>query len=141
MGLALAGRPQQPHAQLAKHPLKLVAGVVLVGQQRLPGPGGGQPGAGPFADEVAFDLGQGREDVEQELAAWGGGVDRLLPAPEPDPTFGEAGDGVDEMTEGAAEAVEFPDGQGVAGAQLVEELLEGGGRSLWAPLAVSVNTR
>jgi hypothetical protein len=32
------------------------------------GPGGGQPGGGAFADEVAFELGQGREDVEDELA-------------------------------------------------------------------------
>jgi hypothetical protein len=39
-----------------------------------------------------------------------------------------------------AEAVELPDDQGVAGAQLVEELLEGG-RSARAPLAVSVKTR
>jgi hypothetical protein len=30
------------------------------------------------------------------------------------------------MPQGAAEPVQFPDDQGVAGAQLVEELLEGG---------------
>jgi hypothetical protein len=33
------------------------------------GPGSGEPGAGAFADEVAFELGQGGEDVEHELAA------------------------------------------------------------------------
>jgi hypothetical protein len=32
------------------------------------GPGGGEPGAGAFADEVGFELGQGGEDVD-ELAA------------------------------------------------------------------------
>jgi hypothetical protein len=48
------------------------------------------------------------------------------PTPEPDPTLGEAGDGVDQMPQGPAEAVEFPDDQGVAGTQLVEDLLEGG---------------
>jgi hypothetical protein len=90
------------------------------------GPGGGQPGAGAFADEVAFELGQGGEDVEDELAAGGGGVDRLLETAESDPTLGEAGDGVDQLPQGAAEAVEFPDDQGVAGAELVQELLEGG---------------
>jgi hypothetical protein len=47
-----------------------------------------------------------------------------LEAAEPDPTVGQAGDGVDEMSEGAAEPVEFPDDQGVARAQLIEELLE-----------------
>jgi hypothetical protein len=49
-----------------------------------------------------------------------------LEAAEPDAALGQAGDGVDEMPQGAAEAVEFPDDQGVAGAQLVEDLLEGG---------------
>jgi hypothetical protein len=33
------------------------------------GPGGGQPSVGPFADEVAFELGRGGEHVEDELAA------------------------------------------------------------------------
>ena len=32
-------------------------------------PGGGQPSGGAFADEVAFELGQGGEEVEDELAA------------------------------------------------------------------------
>jgi hypothetical protein len=31
-------------------------------------PRGGQPGAGTFADQVAFELGQGSEDMEHELA-------------------------------------------------------------------------
>jgi hypothetical protein len=60
------------------------------------------------------------------LPAGGGGVDRLLQAPEPDAAVGEAGDGVDQVPQGAAEAVEFPDDQGVAGPQLVQELGEGG---------------
>jgi hypothetical protein len=91
-----------------------------------PGPGGRQPGGGAFADEVAFELGQGAKDVEDELAAGGGGVDRLLQTAEPDATVGESGDGVDQMPEGAAEAVEFPDDQGIAGAQLVQKLLQTG---------------
>jgi hypothetical protein len=36
------------------------------------------------------------------------------------------GDGVDQMPEGAAEAVELPHDQGVAGPELVQELSEGG---------------
>ena len=60
-----------------------------------PGSGSGQPGGGAFADEVAFELGQGREDMEHELAAGGGGVDCLLEAAEPDAALGQAGDGVD----------------------------------------------
>ena len=59
------------------------------------GSSGGQPGAGAFPDEVAFELGQGREDVEYELAARGGCVYCLLEAPEPDAAVGQAGNGVD----------------------------------------------
>jgi hypothetical protein len=91
-----------------------------------PSPGGGQPGGGAFADEVAFELGQGGKDVGNELAAGGGGVDRLLQAAKPDAALGQASDGVDEVSEGPAEPVGFPDDQGVAGAQLVQELGEGG---------------
>jgi hypothetical protein len=90
------------------------------------GPGRGQPSAGALADQVALELGQGGEDVEDELAARRGGADRLLETAEPDAAVGQAGDGVDQMSEGAAEAIQLPHDQGVAGAQLVQELLEGG---------------
>src|SRR3954451_9836059 len=49
------------------------------------GAGGGEAGLGPFADEVALDLRQGPEHVEDEPAAARGGVDLLLEALEPDP--------------------------------------------------------
>jgi hypothetical protein len=64
--------------------------------------------------------------VEDELAAGGGGVDRLLEAAEPDPALGQPSDRVDKMAQGAAEPIELPHDQGVAGAQLVQQLLEGG---------------
>jgi hypothetical protein len=38
--------------------------------------------------------------MEDELAAGGGGVDRLLEAAEPDAAVSEAGDGVDQMPQG-----------------------------------------
>ena len=104
------------------------------------GPGGGQAGAGAVTDEVTLELGQRGEDVEDQLAAGGGGVDLLLQAAEPDPVVGQAGDGVDQVAQGAAEPVQLPDDQGVAGAELVQGLLEGG-RSADAPLAASTNTR
>jgi hypothetical protein len=62
-----------------------------------PGPSGDQAGGGAFADEVAFELGQGGEHVEDELAAGGGGVDRLLEAAESDAAVGKAGNGVDQV--------------------------------------------
>jgi hypothetical protein len=42
------------------------------------------------------------------------------------PRSGQAGDGVDQVPQRAAQAVQLPDHQGVAGAQLVQQLLEGG---------------
>ena len=62
--------------------------------------------------------------MEDQLAAGGGDVDRLLQAAEPNAAVGEAGDGVDQMPQGAAEPVELPDDQGITGAQLVQDLLE-----------------
>jgi hypothetical protein len=76
-------------------------------------------GAGALADQVAFELRQGGEHVEDELAARGSGVDRLLQAAEPDPALGEAGDGVDQVAQRPAQPVQLPDNQGVARAQLV----------------------
>jgi hypothetical protein len=39
-----------------------------VGRAAAAGRSGGQPGGGALADELALELGQGREDVEDELA-------------------------------------------------------------------------
>jgi hypothetical protein len=36
-----------------------------------------EAGQGPFADDAAFELGERREDMEHQLAARRGGVDRL----------------------------------------------------------------
>jgi hypothetical protein len=56
--------------------------------------------------------------VVVSIASW-----RLRKA---DATLGQAGDGVDRVAQGAAEPVQFPHDQGVAGAQLIEHLGEGG---------------
>jgi hypothetical protein len=97
------GRGDRGHRVLPGH-IHLLRHLRLVGGHdrgpaavAAPSPGGGQPSAGAFADEVAFELGQGGKDVENELAAGGGGVDRLLQATGPDPTVGQAGDGIDQM--------------------------------------------
>jgi hypothetical protein len=66
------------------------------------------------------------EGHENKLAAGSGGVDGLLEAAEPDAAVSEAGDDVDQVAQGAAEAVQFPDDDGVAGAQLVRDLGEDG---------------
>ena len=79
----------------------------------------GQPGGRAFPDEVTFELSQGSKDVEDELPAWGRSVDRFLHTAEPNLAISQPGDGVDQVAQGAAEAVELPDDQGVVGAQLV----------------------
>jgi hypothetical protein len=102
--------------------------------------GDDQPGAGALADQVAFELGQGGEDVEDVLAARGGGVDRLLEAAEPDAALSQAGDGVDQMSQGAAEVVESQTTR-VSPGRSWSRSCSRVGRSVRAPLAVSVNTR
>src|SRR5262245_7802173 len=58
-----------------------------------------EPGPGPLADEVPLELGQGGEDVEDQLAAAGGRVDALPEALEPDPPLPEGGERLDEVAE------------------------------------------
>ena len=104
------------------------------------GPGCGQPGAGAFADQVAFELGQGGEHMKDELAAGGGGVDCLLEAAEPDAAVGQAGDGVDQVPQGAAEPIEFQTTR-VSPGRSWSRSCSRAGRSVRVPLAVSVTTR
>jgi hypothetical protein len=73
-----------------------------------------------LSDQVPLELRQGRKDIEHEAAAGGGGVDGFLHGLEADTTVGQSPDGVDEVGEGPAEAVEPPDDQGVAVAGVVE---------------------
>jgi len=78
--------------------------------------------------------------MEYELAPRGGGVDRLLEAAEPDAALSKAGDGVDQMPQRPAEAVQFPDDQ-VSPGRSWSRTCSRVGRSARAPLAVSVKTR
>jgi hypothetical protein len=64
---------------------RLLGHLELVpGHDRRPAAVAASPAAVRLADEVPFELGQGGEHVEDELAAGGGGVDRLLEAAESD---------------------------------------------------------
>src|SRR5262249_24013926 len=88
------------------------------------GPGRVEPGPGPLADDVALELGQGGEDVEDQLPTAGRRVDALLEAPEADLPFLELPDGLDEVPEAAAQAVELPDHEGVPLPEVGEGLIE-----------------
>src|SRR5208337_854721 len=88
------------------------------------GPGRLEPGPGPLADDVPLELGQGGEDVEDQLPAAGGRVDALLEASEADLPFLEMSHGLDEVPDAAAQAVELPDDEGVTLPEVCEGLIE-----------------
>jgi hypothetical protein len=78
--------------------------------------------------------------VEDELAAGGGGVDGLLEASEADSALRQAGDGVDQVPERAAEAVEFQTTR-VSPGRSWSRTCSRTKRLVRAPLAVSAKTR
>ena len=74
----------------------------------------------PLPDEIPLELGQGSEDVEDELPAAGGGVQLLLQRLDVHTPALKVPDGVDEVSEGTAEPVQPPDDKGVACSQVGE---------------------
>lgn len=100
--------------------------VQLPGPAAPPSAGSGrvEPGPGPLADDIPFELGQGGEDVEDQLPATGRRVDALLEAPETDLAFLELAHGLDEVADAAAQAVELPDHEDVTGPEVCEGLIE-----------------
>jgi hypothetical protein len=83
---------------------------------------GGQALVGALDDALGNEFGQCGEDVEDEAAAGGGGVEGLLQGPESDAAAAQIGDDRDEVLEGASEPVERGDDEGVAGPQVVQGL-------------------
>ena len=80
------------------------------------GAGGGQAGHRPFFDEGGLVFGHQREDPEDELAVGGGGVDDPVGQQlHPDVAGRQRGDDLDQVAEVAAEPVDLPDDEGVAG--------------------------
>ena len=69
---------------------------------------------------AAFELGEPREHVEDQLPAGCGGVEPLGQRSEPDAAVGERGHGVGEVPHGAPEPVEAPHHEGIPGAEVVE---------------------
>ncbi len=84
------------------------------------GAGGVEAVAGALADEVAFELGDRGEHVEQQLSAGRGGVDRLIGDGQVDAAVAESQHEVDQVFDGAAEPVQFGAYQRVAGPQVVQ---------------------
>ena len=105
-----------------------------------PGARGFEARPGALADEVALELGQGGEDVEDQLAARRRGVDMLLQAFEADAARVEGVDGIDQVREGAAEPVELPDDESVARAEVVQGGFQAGAVGFRAAGDVGIET-
>jgi hypothetical protein len=114
------GVPMEPAAISSE----TVAGVAARYAEGLPLVNGAVEVVRELAGQWPLGLASSANRPIIELAAGSGGVDRLLETAEPDAALSQPGDGVDQMPQGPAEPVEFPDDQGVAGAELVQELRE-----------------
>src|SRR5215470_10385999 len=73
-----------------------------------------RPASVRFIANLPLELGQGPEDVEDQLAAGGRGVDVLLQAFEADPVLARVRDEDSEVCERATTPVQSPDHQGIA---------------------------
>src|SRR5205085_2611349 len=106
--------------------LHLPVGVQLLGStaQSTTSPRCLQPCHGPLSNEGALEFSQGAKDMKDELAARGGGVDRLREGTKADPTSIQLGHQGNELGEGAAESIKPPHHQGVPHPQLLQRLDE-----------------
>ena len=103
------------------------------------GCGGGQPGAGALDHGVAFELGERGHDGEHGRAHRPVGVQTFGEAAESDPSGRQLVHHRENVLGVASEAVEFPDGEHVAFAEMVEAGIEMGsarGRAAHAMVGV-----
>jgi hypothetical protein len=84
----------------------------------------GQARLRPLPDEVALELGQRPKHVEHQCATARCGIEVFLETLEADATLREVGDHLDEMAEGPSEAIEFPNQQHIALAEMYQRLLQ-----------------
>jgi|GEM_PF-3908060 len=82
-----------------------------------PALGGLHPGLCPFPDQGAFKFRQSAHNAEDERTPRHGGVDILGQGLKPGPGFADAVDHDDELTEGASETIQLPDGQHITGTE------------------------
>ena len=74
--------------------------------------------------DIPFKLSKRSKDVKDQFSSGCGRVDVLGDALEADVSVVQAGDGLDEVVEGSAEAVEPPNDQGVALPDVVDGFVE-----------------
>ena len=90
------------------------------------GCGSGQPGAGPLDHGVAFELGEGGHDGQHCLPHWAVSVQPFGEAAESDPSGRQLVNDGKYVLRVASEAIQLPDGEHVAFAEMVEAGIEMG---------------
>jgi hypothetical protein len=90
------------------------------------GAGRGETGHGALAEEVALELGQGGEDAEHEPPGDARGIDAAGQHPEADAAGLQRAHQLHHMGERAADPVQLPDHERIAGADHVQRTGEAG---------------
>lgn len=81
---------------------------------------GSEAGTGALSDEVAIELSEHPEDLEDEPAGERSGADGLGERAEAHSACPQFGDGLQEMGQGASQAIKLSDDEGVALAQAAQ---------------------
>ncbi len=82
--------------------------------QASSGSGGGQTGESAFPDQIAFELGEGGEEMKDQFPRRGGSIYGFMEAFERDAFGFEESDPFEKIRQGSAQAVETPNDQGIA---------------------------
>lgn len=88
--------------------------------------GSGQPGLGALADQVALELAQRTEHMEDEPSARRGGVDVFSQRAEADAPCFQLADRLNQVRQGAAKPIQPPDDQHIAIAQISQRIGQAG---------------
>ena len=91
---------------------------------------GGKARARALADEFTLEFGQCRHEMEDEPSSGGTCVETLGERANADAACGQILDEADQMHQRAAEAIEPPDDQGIAGLKYSQSGIEAGTRML-----------
>jgi hypothetical protein len=95
--------------------LNLPIGIEAFGSATLPPAGSSSRQAclRPFPNEIPFKLSECSENVEDQLAATGGGIDLLSQTPEPNPPAIQLGHQLNERRKRATQAIEPPNDEDI----------------------------
>ena len=82
--------------------------------------------SGSFGDEATLEVGDGTEDMKDELSGGRGGIQAFLEAHEMDAAAVEIVNGFEQFSKGSAQAIEACDTKAITRAGVVNEFFEAG---------------